>query len=554
MSKMGIDLGVKTPCERQAEEVMSEFGLHNHGLVNMRKVYWNLTEEALYEESIFRKEGRLTKNGAIAVTTGKHTARAANDKFVVMDPLTKNDVWWGQYNRPFSPKKFNDLLGRLQAYLQGRDLFVQDVYAGHDPEHRLPIRVITELAWHSLFARNMFITIKNHEELRRHIPDFTIIAIPSFKAIPAMDQTNSETFIIINYSKRMAIIGGSGYGGEIKKSVFTIMNYILPKKGVFTAHCSANVGKNDPNDVALFFGLSGTGKTTLSADPNRNLIGDDEHGWGENGVFNFEGGCYAKVIQLSPEGEPEIYAATHRFGTILENVIFDPVTRKLDLDDDELTENTRASYPLDAIPNIVEGGMAGHAKNIILLTCDANGILPPISRLDPDQAIYHFISGYTSKVGGTEIGLGEEPEITFSACFGAPFMSHHPYDYAQMLKQRMLKYGAKCWLVNTGWTGGSYGIGKRIRLSYTRAMLNAALEGKLDDVEYRKDPTFGFSVPKTCPGVPDDVLDPESTWPNKKAYADKKDQLARLFIENFKQFLDVAPKELLKYGPQIEKI
>ena len=552
MSKMGVDLGLKTPCEEEAKHYTSKFKLYNHGLSNLRKVYWNLPEEALYEESIFRKESRLTKHGALAVNTGKHTARAAKDKFVVKDAISEGDIWWGQYNKPFSAQKFNDILSRLQAYLQGRDLFVQDVMVGHDPNHQMPIRIITELAWHSIFARNMFITINNCEKLRNHIPDFTVISIPSFKASPVADQTNSETFILLNFERRLALIGGTGYAGEIKKSVFTVMNYLLPKKNVFTAHCSANVGKNNKDDVALFFGLSGTGKTTLSADPNRNLIGDDEHGWGEDGVFNFEGGCYAKVIRLSPTGEPEIYQATKKFGTILENVVYDPITRILDLDDAENTENTRASYPLSSIPNIVEGGRAGHAKNIVLLTCDANGVLPPISKLSPDQVIYHFISGYTSKVGGTEIGLGEEPEITFSACFGAPFMSHHPYKYAKMLKRRMVQNGANCWLVNTGWTGGSYGVGKRIKLRYTRAMLNAALEGKLNEVEFRKDDVFGFEVPTTCEEVPDDVLDPASTWSDKNAYENKRTQLARLFIENFKRFLDVVPEDLTKFGPSIK--
>lgn len=553
MSKMGVDLGLKTPCEGQAEKCASEYKLYNHGLSRLRKIYWNLPTEALYEEAIFRKEGRITLNGALAVNTGKHTARAAKDKYVVREPETEDEIWWGEYNRPFSEQKFNDVLGRLQAYLQGRDVFVQDVIVGNDEEHKMPIRIITELAWHSVFARNMFITIEKQEELRKHIPDFTIIAIPSFKALPAMDQTDNETFILLNFAKKMAIIGNTGYAGEIKKAVFTVMNFLLPRNDVFTAHCSANVGRKDKNDVALFFGLSGTGKTTLSADPSRDLVGDDEHGWSEDGIFNFEGGCYAKIINLSPQGEPEIYAATQMFGTILENVVFDPITRKLDLDDDEMTENTRASYPLEAIPNIVEGARAGHAKNIVLLTCDATGVLPPISRLNPDQAIYHFISGFTSKVGGTEIGLGEEPEITFSACFGAPFMVHHPYKYATMLKQRMLKHGATCWLVNTGWTGGPYGIGKRIRLSYTRAMLNSALDGKLNNVEYRKDKIFGFEVPVTCEGVPDELLNPSSTWTNQDAYEDKKRQLALLFIENFKRFLDVVPKEFLKSGPKVKK-
>ncbi|MHA2365464.1 MAG: phosphoenolpyruvate carboxykinase (ATP) [Candidatus Hodarchaeales archaeon] len=548
---MGADLGIKTPCEREAEAVASEYKLHNHGLTRLRKVYWNLPVESLYEEALFRKEGRLTHQGPLAVNTGKHTARAANDKFVVKEPSTESEIWWSEYNRPFSPQKFNDLLGRLQAFLQDRDVFVQDCFVGADPENAMPIRIITEYAWHSLFARNMFITINNHEKLRRHIPEFTIIGVPSFNAVPAMDTTHTGTFIILNFAQRMGIIGGSGYGGEIKKSIFTVMNFLLPKRNIMTMHCSANIGKD--GDAAVFFGLSGTGKTSLSADPNRFLVGDDEHGWSDRGIFNFEGGCYAKVIQLSPEAEPEIYSCTRQFGTILENVIFDPVSRLLDLDDDHFTENTRASYPLEFIPNTVKEAQASHPKNIILLTCDANGVLPPISKLSPDQAIYHFISGYTSKVGGTEIGLGEEPEVTFSACFGAPFMAHHPYFYASLLKERIIKHDVDCWLINTGWTGGSYGIGKRISIRYTRAMLNSALTGKLKEIEYIKDSIFGFSVPKTCDGVPSNVLDPKSTWSDEKAYWNKYRQLALLFVENFKKFLDVCPEELLEAGPQINR-
>ena len=367
----------------------------------------------------------------------------------------------------------------MQGFLQGRDVFVQDCYAGADPDYRLPIRIVTEKAWHSLFARNMFMKIKSTEELKRHVPEFTVICAPSFQASPIIDGTRTETFIIINFSQRLAIIGGSSYGGEIKKTIFTVLNFLLPLEGVLPMHCSANVGPD--GDTALFFGLSGTGKTTLSADPSRSLIGDDEHGWSENGVFNFEDGCYAKVIRLSPEAEPQIHACTRRFGTILENVVVDPLSRRLDLNDDALTENTRGAYPLDYIENYLPPKMAGHPRNVVFLTCDASGVMPPISRLTPDQAIYHFISGYTSKIAGTEIGLGTEPEITFSTCFGGPFMVHHPYAYAEMLKARLLKYGATCWLVNTGWTGGSFGVGKRISIKHTRALLNAALTGKLDN-------------------------------------------------------------------------
>ena len=431
--------------------------------------------------------------------------------------------------------------------MQGRDLFVQDCYGGADPNYRLPVRIITEYAWHSLFAKNMFLEVPNPDDLRRFIPEFTVISVPSFRALPEIDGTLSPTFILMNFDQRLCIIGGSGYGGEIKKSVFTILNYLLPLQGVMTMHCSANIGKN--GDAALFFGLSGTGKTTLSADPNRQLIGDDEHGWSDEGVFNFENGCYAKVIALSATAEPQIYACTRKFGTILENVVFDPVTRLLDLDDDNLTENTRAAYPLEFIDNAVPEKLGGHPKNVIMLTCDASGVMPPIAKLSPEQAMYHFISGYTSKVAGTEIGLGKEPEQTFSACFGAPFMVHHPYYYAEMLKNKILKHGATCWLVNTGWTGGPYGIGKRMSIHHTRALLNAALDGKLLQVDFTVDPVFGFAVPKSCEGVPERVLDPSKTWDDPFAYQDKYLQLASLFIENFKKFRDGCPPEIVAAGP-----
>ena len=450
-------LNIKTPAEDQADALASEFTLKNHGLTNLRKVYWNLPIESLYEEIVFRKEGHITKMGALVVDSGSHTARAAQDKFVVREPSTEDHIWWGEYNRPLSPAKFEEVFNRMLGYLQGRDLFVQDCYAGADKEYQLPIRIITEYAWHSHFSRNMFISPTNREEYRQHIPDFTVLCIPSFKAFESIDGTRTPTFIILNFEKRLAIIGGTQYGGEIKKSIFTVMNYFLPLEGVMTMHCSANQGHD--GETALFFGLSGTGKTTLSADPDRFLIGDDEHGWNDKGVFNFEGGCYAKVIQLSPTAEPEIYQTTRTFGTILENVVFDPVTRKIDLDDEALTENTRASYPLEYISNAIPEKMGGHPKNVILLTCDAQGVLPPIARLTLDQTMYHFISGYTSKVGGTEVGLGEEPEITFSACFGAPFMAHHPAYYADLLARKMERYGVTCWLLNTGWVGGPYGMG-----------------------------------------------------------------------------------------------
>jgi phosphoenolpyruvate carboxykinase (ATP) len=542
-------LDIKTPAEAQASALKSDYDLSNHGLTNLNKVYWNLPTEALYEEAIFRNEGKITLHGAFVVNTGKHTARAANDKFVVREPSTENNVWWGQYNRPYSAEKFNDLFNRVQGFLQSKDVFVQDCYVGSDPNYHMPIRIITELAWHSLFARNMFIPCQTNDDYRRHVPDFTVIAVPSFKAFPQLDGTNTNTVIAINFAQKICIIGNSGYGGEIKKAIFTIMNYLLPLENVMTMHCSANVGKS--GDVALFFGLSGTGKTTLSADPLRGLIGDDEHGWSDEGVFNFEGGCYAKVIALSPTAEPQIYACTRRFGTLLENVVFDPVTRLIDLDDDERTENTRASYPLDFIDNALPDKRAGHPKNIVFLTCDASGVMPPISLLSPNQALYHFISGYTSKVGGTEIGLGEEPEITFSTCFGGPFMVHHPAYYANLLKLKIQRYDVKCWLINTGWVGGPYGIGKRISIRYTRTMLNAALDGKLDHVEYTTDPIFGFKVPKTCPDIPDSVLDPASSWADQNAYDKRYLGLASRFIDNFRKFEDQVPLEVRRAGPKL---
>lgn len=542
-------LNISTPAEEQASELKSDFGLKNIGIVNLRKAYWNLPAEALYEEIVFRNEGKLTHQGPIVVNTGNHTARAANDKFIVRESGSAEDIWWGEYNRPYDSDKFEELFSRLQGFLQGRDLFIQDCYAGADPNFKLPVRIITEYAWHSLFARNMFILPDTNEEYRRHVPQFTVISIPSFQAHPSIDGSSSETFIALNYQQGLCIIGNTAYGGEIKKSIFTVLNYLLPLQNVMTMHCSANVG--DEGDVALFFGLSGTGKTTLSADPNRKLIGDDEHGWSEDGVFNFEAGSYAKVIQLSPMAEPQIYACTRKFGTILENVVFDPVTRLIDLDDDSITENTRASYPLGYIANAIPDKRAGHPKNIILLTCDAQGVMPPIARLTADQTLYHFISGYTSKVAGTEIGLGQEPEITFSTCFGAPFMVHHPNFYANLLRNKIDHYWVNCWLLNTGWVGGPYGIGKRISIQYTRAMLTAALSGDLDNVPYTTDPVFGFSVPDICPGVPDDVLNPAIAWPSESEYTIRYRDLASRFIDNFRKFEDETDSDIRKSGPVI---
>ncbi len=541
-------LGIKTPAEGEAVARRSDFGLEHNGLSNLRTVYWNLPTEALYEEITFRGEARISRGGPVVAFTGKHTARSANDKFVVKEPTTEEHVWWGEYNRPFSANQFNELFSRMAGFLQGRDVFVQDCYAGADRNYRMPIRIITELAWHSHFARNMFLLPETNEEYRRHVPEFTVVCVPSFKGIPQMDGTPTNTFIVLNFAQKLCIIGNTAYAGEIKKSVFTILNYLLPLDGVMPMHCSANIGKT--GDTAIFFGLSGTGKTTLSADPLRNLIGDDEHGWSDDGIFNFEGGCYAKVISLSPTAEPQIYACTRKFGSILENVPFDPVTRQIDLDDASITENTRASYPLEFIENAVPEKLGGQPKNIILLTCDASGVMPPISKLTPDQALYQFISGYTSKIAGTEVGLSKEPEMTFSTCFGAPFMVHHPSFYADLLKRKIQRYNVACWLVNTGWIGGPYGIGKRISIKYTRALLNAALSGELLNVPFETDPVFGFAVPRECPGVPEGVLLPASSWADKKQYDQRYRELATRFIENFKKFEENCPPEIRAAGPR----
>ena len=537
-----------TPAIKHAIDRKSDFGLKNHGLVHLDTVYWNLPTPALVEEAVFRGEGKLVEGGAFQVYTGKWTARAANEKYFVREESTEELIDWGEYNRPMTPEKFSGLFGRLQAFWQGEELFVQDLYAGAAPEYRLPVRVITDKAWSSHFARNMLIAENDLAKLKQFIPGFTVMVSPSFKVDPRIDGTNTETAIVINFAQKLAIIAGTEYAGEIKKSIFTIMNFLMPLQDVMSMHCSANVG--DDNDVALFFGLSGTGKTTLSADPKRRLIGDDEHGWSNHEVFNYEAGCYAKAIRLSEEAEPEIHACTHMFGTILENVIFDPASRQIDLDDERLTENTRLSYPMNFIPNAVPDMMIkGQPKNIIFLTADAQGVMPPIAKLDMNQAIYHFISGYTSKIAGTELGLGIEPEITFSACFGAPFMVHHPYYYANLLRQKASRTEANIWLVNTGWVGGKFGVGKRISIRHTRAMLHAAMEGELDNVEYRTDKLFGFQIPLTCPGVPDDVFKPSNAWGDKKDYWRKYDALVARYIENFKLFSDHVPEEVKAVGP-----
>jgi phosphoenolpyruvate carboxykinase (ATP) len=538
-----------SPAQPEAMAIRSEYGLEALGLTNLHQVYWNLPSESLYEESIYRREGQTAQAGPLVVRTGKHTARSANDKFIVRESTSEDHVWWSEYNRPFDPDRFNDVYNRLLGYLQGRDLFVQDGYAGADPNYQMPIRILTELAWHSLFARNMFLRPLTAEAYRRHVPEFTVLCVPGFQAAEKIDSTASPTFILVDFARRLCLIGDTAYAGEIKKSIFTVLNYFLPLQGVMPMHCSANVGAS--GDVALFFGLSGTGKTTLSADPRRGLIGDDEHGWSDDGVFNFEAGCYAKVIALSPTAEPQIYACTRRFGTILENVVLDPVTRQIDLDDDDITENTRASYPLEFIDHAVPERRAGHPRNVVLLTCDASGVMPPIARLSTEQALYQFISGYTSKIAGTEVGLGKEPQITFSTCFGAPFMVHHPSRYADLLRRKIERYGATCWLVNTGWIGGAFGVGKRISIGYTRALLQAALTGTLEDVAYVEDPIFGFRVPQHCDGVPAEVLNPATSWPSPAAYRDKYRQLAARFIENFKRFESACPPDVIAAGPRL---
>ncbi|MEE8577447.1 MAG: phosphoenolpyruvate carboxykinase [candidate division Zixibacteria bacterium] len=528
------------------KRLISEFGLENHGLTNHGETHWNYNTPMLYEHAVRNHEAQIGHLGPLVVRTGLHTGRAAKEKFIVEEPGSQDMVWWGKVNKPFPLDKFDMMFRRLEAYLQGRPLYVQDCYGGHDERYRLPVRVITETAWHNLFARTMLIQAR-WDELEKHVPQFTVLHVPNFHAIPEIDGTHSQAFILLNLSKKLVLIGGTAYAGEIKKSVFTILNYLLPQKNVLSMHCSANIGPD--GDTALFFGLSGTGKTTLSADPNRGLIGDDEHGWSADGIFNFEGGCYAKVIKLDPESEPEIYATTRRFGTILENVGFDPVTRRIDLDDSSLTENTRAAYPLTHIPNTLKEGKAGHPRNVIMLTADAFGVMPPISKLTPEQAMYHFISGYTAKVAGTEAGV-TEPQATFSACFGAPFMVLHPSRYAELLAQRIREHKVNCWLVNTGWTGGPCGVGERMKISHTRAMLNAAIEGKLDNVKFEADPIFGVQVPTECPGVPNEVLSARNTWADKDAYDKKAEHLAQLFVENFAEYADQCTDEVVAAGPK----
>lgn len=506
--------------------------LAQQGLANIGDIFYNLSAAELYEHALFNDEGMITEHGALLVNSAPYTGRRPNDKFVVEEASSKGDVWWGKVNKPFSEEKFNALKLRVYAYLQNRDIYVHDVVAGSDDKYKLNVRFVHEQAYHSLFVKNMFIEA-TPSELENFIPGFTVITAPDFKAIPELDGTLSEVFVILSFEQKMVLIGGTKYAGENKKAIFTVLNYLLPKVGVMSMHCSSNIGKD--GDTALFFGLSGTGKTTLSTDPERALIGDDEHGWSDEGVFNFEGGCYAKVINLSAEAEPIIFNLTRTFGTILENVVIDEDTRVIDLTSQEITENTRASYTRDVIPNIAPGNKGGHPKNIVFLTADAFGVMPPISRLTPEQAMYHFLSGYTAKVAGTEAGV-KEPSATFSTCFGAPFMVHHPKVYANLLRDKISKHNAKVWLVNTGWSGGPYGVGHRMKISHTRAMLRAALNGSLDAVTYEKDAFFGLDIPTSCPDVPAEVLNPRNTWSDKAAYDKQAAHLVQLFEENYKQF------------------
>jgi phosphoenolpyruvate carboxykinase (ATP) len=515
------------------------------GIERPSKVHRNLSSARLTELSVAKQEGFLESTGALVAMTGKRTGRSPKDRFFVSHGSSKDRIAWGAVNQAVEPDVFDALFDRVRGHLEGRELFVVDGYVGADPGHRIKLRVITEFAWHALFARQLFRRLEP-DELDDFEPEFIVVSAPTFEAVPERDGTNSEAFVGLDLERKQVLICGTHYAGEMKKSIFTSANYLLPIEGVLPMHCSANIGPND--DVALFFGLSGTGKTTLSADPMRRLIGDDEHGWGDNGVFNFEGGCYAKCIKLSREKEPQIWDAI-RFGAVLENVVVDDTTRIADFDDDSITENTRAAYPLEYISNYVPEGRAGHAESVVFLTADAFGVLPPIAKLDADSAMYHFLSGFTAKLAGTEAGLGSEPEATFSTCFGSPFLPLKPSVYAEMLGERIAKHQSRVYLVNTGWTGGPFGVGKRMDLPYTRAMVAAACSGELDEVATKRHPIFNLEVPVTCPGVPDEVLDPQATWPDAGAYDKQARQLASMFVENFARFEDDVPPEVTKAGP-----
>jgi phosphoenolpyruvate carboxykinase (ATP) len=515
------------------------------GIARPGVVHRNLATAALYEEILRRGEATLVEGGAVNATTGRHTGRSPSDKYTVREDSSAGRIWW-ENNQALDPEKFGVLKRRMAAYLEGRELYVQDLAGGADPRYRIGVRVVTELAWHSLFARALLLR-PTVDELASFRTDFTIVDAPGFQADPKVDGVRSSTVIAINFAERLVLIGGTEYAGEIKKSVFTLLNYLLPLEGVMAMHCSANVGDRD--DVALFFGLSGTGKTTLSADPSRRLIGDDEHGWSNDGVFNFEGGCYAKVIRLSAEAEPEIHATTQRFGTVLENVVVDPATRQADLDDETLTENTRAAYPIEFIPNALIPGVAGHPTTILLLAADAFGVLPPIARLTPEQAMYHFLAGYTARVAGTERGMGDEPEATFSTCFAHPFLPLPPQAYARLFGEKVARHGVQCYLVNTGWSGGPYGVGSRMSIRLTRALVRAAIEGQLANAPTRQEPFFGLHVPTVVPGLPSDQLDPRQTWADKDAYDRQARRLAGMFVTNFEQFGEVD-EAIRQAGPK----
>ena len=541
-------MATQTQPHQDPMEVQGKVGLEAQGLAPTGEVHWNLVAPVLIQSAIRNEEGDLADRGPFVAITAPHTGRSPNDKFVVREPQSEKDVDWGKVNQPIAPEKFDLLLEDVRAYLNEQDqLFVQDLYCGADPKLRLSVRYVSPSAWHMAFVRNMFIR-PDVAELAGFDPNFTVLHAPEFEADPAKHGTRTATFIVLNLAKRTILIGGTRYAGELKKSMFTVMNYYLPKQGVLSMHCSANVGK--AGDSALFFGLSGTGKTTLSADPDRSLIGDDEHGWSPEGIFNFEGGCYAKVINLSPEGEPDIYRTTQMFGTILENVALDPVTRKVKFEDQSITENTRASYPLDYIKNSVASGRAGHPKNIVFLTADAYGVLPPVAKLTREQAMYYFLSGYTAKVAGTERGV-KEPQATFSSCFGAVFLVFHPWKYAEMLGRLTDEHGSQVWLVNTGWTGGAYGVGSRMRLSHTRHMVNALLRGDLTNAKLETDPIFGLAVPTEIRNVPSEVLRPRATWPDPKAYDEQAKKLAGMFRENFKKFESLVSAAVKQAGPRV---
>nr|CRH07175.1 Phosphoenolpyruvate carboxykinase [ATP] [Candidatus Magnetococcus massalia] len=517
------------------------------GIINPCTVNLNLTAPRLYEHITNRNEALVARGGPVVVETGIYTGRSAKDKFIVEEPSSQADVDWGAINRPVSEENYVKLRARMMAFMQSRELFVQDVRVGADPQYTRRVRVVNVLAWQNLFARNLFIS-SDVKQTEVTTPDFTVICCPTFKAVPEIDGTNSEAFIYLHPGEREIIIGGTAYAGEMKKSIFSVMNYLLPKQGVFPMHCSANIGNR--GDVAVFFGLSGTGKTTLSTDPKRRMIGDDEHGWSQTGVFNFEGGCYAKTIKLRRENEPEIWNCTRKFGTVLENVVIDEENRDIDLDDDSKTENTRAAYPLTSLSNIEPSGMGGHPNHVILLTADAFGVLPPVARLSPEQAMYHFLSGYTAKLAGTERGI-KEPQATFSSCFGAPFMVHHPTVYADMLGKRLEETGAKCWLVNTGWTGGAYGEGFRMPIKETRAIIDRIIAGDLDIIDTREDSIFGLNVPVHVAGVDDKFLTPRNTWKDQDAFDAKAKDLANQFKTNFAQFDGRVADKIKSAGPKI---